>query len=61
VPWFHENALLRVGGLVDDRADDGTRPAGGEQQLRGPVGRDTCVGANAELARAQFVAAASEV
>jgi hypothetical protein len=35
VPWFHEDALLRVGVLVDDRADDGTRPAGGEEQVRG--------------------------
>ena len=30
-PCIHENALLQVGGIDDDRADDETSPAGGDE------------------------------
>ena len=32
LPCIHENALLRVGRLDNERADDGSRPASGETQ-----------------------------
>ena len=33
LPCIHENALLRFGRLDNGRADDGPRPAGGEEQV----------------------------
>ena len=41
VPWFHENALLRVDGRDDDRADDAARPETGENQGPAGFGRET--------------------
>ena len=41
LPCIHANALLRVGGLDNGRADDGTRPAGGDEQGARDVGRQT--------------------
>ncbi len=57
VPWFHENALLRVGGLDDDRADDGTRPAGGECQGTSTRRREPCSSVDALLLQSQIGAA----
>jgi len=41
VPWFHENAILQVGGPDDDPADDGAGCAAGDMQVRRVGQRDT--------------------
>lgn len=41
MPWFHQNVLLHIGGFDDDGADDGTRPAGGENHGAAEFGPET--------------------
>jgi hypothetical protein len=47
LPCIHENALLRVGRLDNGRADDGSRPAGGELRASCDRRRETSRGVKA--------------
>jgi Methyltransferase domain len=43
VPWFHENALLRLEGRDDDPADDGVRCTAGEMRDGRRLGCPDCL------------------
>ncbi len=51
LPCIHENALLRVGRLDNERADDGSRPASGEKHVAAEAAPHTCIRARAGIPR----------